>query len=214
MTLMNPPTQFATVADLLDRLGDIPAERVRLLPTPGTATEQDVLNVHAREKRLCELVDGVLVEKPMGFNESLVAMRIVILLGAFIEGKKLGVISGESGMVRLLPGLVRIPDVAFLSAEKLPGRKPPLEPIPQIYPDLAVEVLSKSNTRREMAMKLDEYFTVGVRLVWIVDPRKRTVAVYHSPSDAQVLDETQTLGGEDVLPGFKVQIKQIFDTDL
>ena len=214
MTLMNPPTQFATVADLLERLGEVPAERVRLIPTPGTATEQDVLNVHAREKRLCELVDGVLVEKPMGYFESVIAIQIAVLVGTFVKENRLGWVTGESGMMRLMTGLVRIPDVAFVSVDKFPDRKLPRAPIPDLYPDLAVEVLSKSNTKREMAMKLEEYFTVGVRLVWIVDPRKRTVAVYNSPSDVQVLDETQTLGGEEVLPGFKVQIKQIFDTDL
>jgi hypothetical protein len=58
-----------TVADLLERLGGIPARRVRLRPTPGTATEQDVIEVHDREKKLCELVDGVLVEKVMGFEK-------------------------------------------------------------------------------------------------------------------------------------------------
>ncbi len=64
--------QDETAADLLHRLGGIPASRVRLVPTPGTATEKDVIAVHDRTNRLCELVDGVLVEKVMGFDESIV----------------------------------------------------------------------------------------------------------------------------------------------
>ena len=64
-------SQDLTIADLLHRLGGIPARRVRLVPTPGTATEQDVIKIHDRTNRLCELVDGVLVEKVMGFDESI-----------------------------------------------------------------------------------------------------------------------------------------------
>jgi hypothetical protein len=77
-TLLSPPATIGTLADLLTRLGGIPPERVRFHPPPGTGTEQDVLDIHRREKRLCELVDGVLVEKGMGYRESLLA-------GVFIE---------------------------------------------------------------------------------------------------------------------------------
>ena len=70
-TTANPViSRFLSVADLLHHLGDVPAGRVRLEPVPGTATEHDVVTVHDRENRLCELVDGVLVEKVMGFDES------------------------------------------------------------------------------------------------------------------------------------------------
>jgi hypothetical protein len=65
-----------TVADLLEQLGGISPERVRLQPAPGMATEQDVLDIYAREKRPCELVDGVLVEKPMGYYESRLGLLI------------------------------------------------------------------------------------------------------------------------------------------
>ena len=73
-------------------------------------------------------------------------------------------------MVWLFRGLVRIPDVAFTSWERLPGRRVPPEPIPELAPDLAVEVLSQSNTEAEMTRKRGEYFAAGVRLVWLVDP--------------------------------------------
>ena len=64
------PPAILTVADLLEGAGDIPLDRIRMQPPPGTATEEDVIAIHSREKRLCELVDGTLVEKPMGFDES------------------------------------------------------------------------------------------------------------------------------------------------
>src|SRR5271156_6123619 len=78
-----PMGNGVTIADLLKRLGNIPARRVRLYPTPGTATEKDLIKVLDRENRPCELVDGTLVEKPMGYEESEIAATIIILLGSF-----------------------------------------------------------------------------------------------------------------------------------
>src|SRR5271166_1876293 len=98
-----------TVAELLKKLGGIPAERVLLDPPPGTATEKDVLEVEQREGRICELVDGVLVEKTMGLQESFLALRIAFFLQVFLEQQKLGFLGGEAGTLRLWPGLVRIP---------------------------------------------------------------------------------------------------------
>ena len=82
--------------------------------------------------------------------------------------------------------------------------------IPTVAPDLVVEVLSKGNTRREMVRKLDEYFRAGVRLVWYVDPKSRTVRVYTTPDDSVVLSEDQHLDGGDVLPGFTLSIRDWF----
>ena len=104
-----------TLADLLDYLGGIAPERVRLSPAPGTATEEDVLHVHDHAGRLCELVEGVLVEKAMGFRESFLAAALIIILGNFVRPRNLGLVTGPDGMVRLAAGLVRIPDVAFIS---------------------------------------------------------------------------------------------------
>jgi Uma2 family endonuclease len=167
-----PPTNHGvTIADLLRRLGNIPASRVRLYPTPGTATEKDVIKVLERENRPCELVDGTLVEKPMGYEESEIAATIIILLGSFVRRHKLGIVTGPNGTIRLFPGLVRIPDVAFASWDCFPGRNRPRAPIPNLAPDLVVKVLSKNNTKGEMNRKLREYFEASVRTVWIVDPR-------------------------------------------
>ena len=114
-----------TIADLLTRLGNVPANRVRLYPTPGTATEKDLIRVLDHEDRPCELVEGTLVEKPMGYDESEIAVTIIILMGSFVRRHKLGIVTGEAGTIRLMRGLVRIPDVAFVSWDRLPGRKRP-----------------------------------------------------------------------------------------
>jgi Uma2 family endonuclease len=202
------PPAIETVADLLESLGDIPPERVRMHPSPGTATEDDVLAAHAFDKRLCELVEGVLVEKPMGYDESRFAIELAYLLTGFLRQHDLGVASGADGMLRLRPGLVRIPDVAFVSWERLPAE---YGQIPPVAPDLAVEVLSSSNTPKEMQRKLREYFNAKTRLVWYFDLRARTVTVYTAPDQFTVLNESETLDGGDVLPGFSVPLRDLFE---
>jgi Uma2 family endonuclease len=207
---MATATQDLTVADLLHRLGGISAKRVHLVPTPGTATEKDVIKVHDRTNRLCELVDGVLVEKVMGFDESRFAVLLASLLFDYLRQHDLGLVVGADGMVRLFPGLVRIPDVAFISWKRFPKSKRERGEIPTVAPDLVVEVLSKGNTKPEMARKLAEYFRAGVGLVWYVDPKRRTVRVYTSPDNSVVLSEDQHLDGGDVLPGFTLSIRDWF----
>ena len=209
-TAIEPSVDIRTIADLLHRLGDISPERVLFDPAPGTATVQDVIKIHGRDKRLCELVDGTLVEKGMGYRESLLAMAIVSALRAFVQPRNLGLISGESGMMKLFAGLVRIPDVAYVSWDRVPGKRVPVDPVPLLVPDLAVEVLSDSNTPAEMARKRLEYFQAGVRLVWIIDPDPRTVAVYTAPEQFTTLGEKDTLSGGDVLPGFTLPLQQLF----
>ncbi|MDB5323873.1 MAG: hypothetical protein JWN40_5504 [Phycisphaerales bacterium] len=213
MTLATPIRSSAsiqTVGDLLHQLGDVPAWRVLLHPLPGTATESDVLNLHAREKRLYELIDGTLVEKGMGYRESLLAVFLITQINNFVRPLNLGLVSGEAGMLRLLAGLVRIPDVAYISWTRVPGGKVPTAPIPQLSPDLAVEVLSRSNTVREMERKRGEYFDAGVRLVWIVDPDTRTIAVYTASASPSMLTENDVLNGGDVLPGFTLPLANLF----
>jgi len=213
-TLTPPPDQTATAvetcADLLHRLGDIPPERVRIVPAPGTATVQNVIDIQAREKRLFELVDGVLVEKGMSYRESTLAVFLIECLGPFVRKGNLGILTGESGMMRLFGGLVRIPDVAFASWARVPGGRMPTDPVPQLVPDLAVEILSPSNSPAEMERKRREYFQAGVRLVWIVNADTRTVAVYTSPENPVVLSQSETLDGGAVLPGFSLSLTEYF----
>jgi Uma2 family endonuclease len=209
-SVITPSSAITTVADLLRQLGDIPPERVRLRPVPGTATEKDVIEVEARENRICELVDGVLVEKAMGYYESRLAAILIYFLESFLNEHDLGVTAGADGMLRLAAGLVRIPDVSFVSWDRLAGHDLPAEPIPDLAPDLAVEVLSESNTAREMTRKVAEYFRAGTRLVWLADPKTRTVRVYTSPGRSKLLREDQTLDGGTVLPGFSPPLAQWF----
>jgi Uma2 family endonuclease len=201
------PPEIETLADLLHRLGDIPLERIRFRPHPGTATEQNVIE----SKRLCELVDGVLVEKAMGFYESRLAMVLGHLLEDYLENNDLGIVLGEAGMTRMEPGLVRMPDVSFHSWEHFPNRLLPGGAFLEQAPDLAVEILSPTNTEREMDRKRREYFAGGSRLVWQVYPPKRRVRVYTSVDAFVELTENDTLEGGSVLPGFSLSVRRWFE---
>jgi Uma2 family endonuclease len=209
-TTITPPAP-ATLADVVERLGSIPLERIPARPAPGTATEADVLARPVGEKRLYELVDGVLVEKPMGFYESRLAVVLSRLLEEFLDRHDEGTVVGADATMRLEPGLVRLPDVSFISWERLPNRELPREPVPDLAPDLAVEVLSEGNTPAEMERKLREYFAAGTRLVWYLDPASRTATVYSSPESSVVLTEEDTLEGGDVLPGFRLPVREWFE---
>jgi Uma2 family endonuclease len=205
-----PQARIKTLADLLDRLGGVPLDRIRFHPPPGTATVQDVLNLADHESILCELVDGVLVEKVMAYTESGLAGFLLMLLNAFVIPRNLGIVTGADGTVELMPDLVRIPDAAFTNWDRLPGRRYPSARIPQLAPNLAVEILSASNTPREMARKRQDYFSAGVELVWEIDPEKRTVMVYTSPTLCTTLAVGDTLDGGKVLSGFSLPVQQLF----
>ena len=209
------PSAFAeprTLDDLLVELGGISPKRIRLNPPPGRATEKDVVRIEAKEDRLYELIDGVLVEKIMGAKESFIASILIHKLWNFLDGKELGAVLGEAGMLQLRPRLVRIPDVSFISWDQIPDGEFPSEPVPNLYPDLAVEVLSRSNTAGEMTLKVSEYFEAGSRLVWIIDPETQTAEVYSAPDECRRLKASQSLDGGEVLPGFKLPLKELFAT--
>lgn len=207
--LISPPSDW-TAADLLTRFGPIPLRRIRHDPTPGTATETDVIRIHDREDRLYELVDGILVEKVRGYYKSYLACVLIEALRGFLRVHNLGIVAGPDGLMRLFPGLIRIPDVSFVSWARLPGSRLPRDPIAPFAPDLAVEIFSPSNTRQEMDRKLQDYFTAGVRLVWYVDPATRTVTVWTALNQSALLHETDALGGGDVLSGFTLPLAELF----
>jgi len=209
MAQSGEPPIYVTAADVLARVGVSP-KRIRMNPPPGTATERDLIQILRKTDHLYELVDGVLVEKSMGFTEDQVAQRLGYLFQDYLQSHDLGLVVGAGGGIRLMPRLVRLPDLLFVRWEQLPGRKTPRDPFPDLAPDLAVEVLSEGNTKKERERKLSDYFFNGVRLVWFIDPPKRTVTVYTAPDQPHLLSEDQTLDGGDVLPGLAIPLRKIF----
>ncbi len=218
MSVSTSPPELSSemsFADMWERLGQVPLERIRMFPAPGTATVEDVERLCDREpKRLCELVDGVLVEKPMGHVESRLAFRLGHLLAAYLDEHDLGIAATTDGPHRIFPEQVRFPDVTFIAYENIPADADPYTAVPDWIPTLAVEVISESNTKAEMARKLKDYFEAGVKLVWYVDPPTRTVRVYRSPESFVTKSENEHLDGEDVLPGFRASIREWFERAL
>ena len=145
-----------TFADVLAQLGGIPLERIRAVPPAGMATEQDVIDAKPRFGRICELIDGVLVEKAMGYFESALAAVLIGWLRNYMAEHQLGMVLGEAGLIRLSPGQVRVPDVSVVLWERFAPGGLPREAILPLPPDLAVEVLSAGNSAGVMQRKLGE----------------------------------------------------------
>ena len=205
MATVTTPT-FETAADLLEHL-DVPPERILLRPPPGEATEADLSKTH----RLCELIDGVLVEKAMGYYESMLGVVLSHLIMTCLEKNPLGFVLGEAGLMRVDPEQVRIPDVAFYSWDHFPGKLLPKGQILDVVPDFAVEILSPTNTKKEMTRKRGEYFGGGSKLVWEVFPDKKAVDVYTEPDQPTRVEEDGTLDGANVLPGFTLSVREWFE---
>jgi Uma2 family endonuclease len=159
-----------------------------------------------------ELVKGELIRMPpTGDEHGEVAVNVTGPLFLHVKSHQLGkVYAAETGfLITQNPDTVRAPDVAFVSrrrveeAGKIKGYR--VGP-----PDLAVEVLSPSDTVRRVEEKVAEWLEAGARMVWVVSPKLRTVTVYRSLSDIVVLTEKDTLDGGDVVPGFRIAVAEVF----
>lgn len=212
-----PKTRFPTIADVQVRLGRVPESRILSYPAPGTATVQDLLDGSITKDRPCELVDGILVEKSMGFHDDLIGTRLIRFIGNYLDANNIGEVTGAQGMIRFRLDLVRVPDVAFIRWDSVDDPQVienPAGAFLEVAPDLAVEVISPSNTRGEMDVKLGEYAKAGVKLVWYVDPERKEVDVYPkgSAKRKKTLGATDTLDGGEVLPGFSVPVARLFES--
>jgi Uma2 family endonuclease len=207
----HPLADIAHFAALVDRLGGIPLDRIRLHPPPGTATEKDVIRARCSSEPVrCELIDGVLVEKRKGIREALWATLIVHYLWKFLEKHDLGLALGADGFVRLFPGRIRIPDVSFIPWTSLPKGELPDEAIASIVPDFMIEVLSKSNTKKEIDLKVQDYFKSGAKLVWVINPVTQTADIYTAADHCVTTSKGAVLDAGPVLPGFKLSLKKMF----
>ncbi|MBI3359656.1 MAG: Uma2 family endonuclease [Chloroflexi bacterium] len=161
----------------------------------------------------CELVEGRIVRmSPTGFEHGGYEVNFAELLKGFVKQRKLGkVVSGEVGVyTRRKPDTVRGVDVAFISHERLAQRKKKRGYL-DVAPELIVEVLSPDDPWSEVTQKLREYFSIGVKLVWVADPASRTVYGYRSVTDVREFAEADTLTGDEVLPGFSVPVASLFE---
>jgi Uma2 family endonuclease len=212
MPAAKPTVRFEDMGELLRRLGNISPKRVCTDPLPGLATESDLLRKHGRPHKLYELVEGTLVEKAIGHAESIVAAKLIVRLGGFIELHQLGYFSGSDDLIRLMPKVVRGPDVSFTSWTQRPEGTADTDAISDVIPSLVVEVLSKGKTRGEIAKKLKDYFFAGVQLAWVIDPKMRTAEAYTATDAKTAIPVDGELDGADVVPGFTLPLADLFES--
>jgi Uma2 family endonuclease len=159
----------------------------------------------------CDLIRGVVGvrEAPASFGHEWINHKISHLLYDFVAPRGLGAVAGSPGFVlERNPDTVRAPDVCFVRADRMPSEN--LPPFLDGAPDLAVEVKSPSNTKREMAEKIAQYLSTGSRLVWYVEPDRRVITVYRPQHDPVVLNEGDHLSGYEVLSGFECPVSEVF----
>lgn len=173
------------------------------------ATEADLLAT-PRDGRKYELVDGAIQVSPAGSRHGAVCVELLMRLAAFVKEEQLGRVFDSSTGFRLPGGNVRSPDVSFVARGRFENEALPegFSPIP---PDLAVEVLSPEDRRRDVLDKVGEYLDAGVTLVWLLDPATQRATVYRSSSDVRTLEPNDALDGENVVPGFHCRVGDLFE---
>jgi len=174
-----------------------------------TMTAEELLRLNIPGKRT-ELVRGqLIVSEPTGFAHGVVVMRIGAQVDTFVRTHALGlVVAAETGFtLERAPDTVRAPDVAFVHRDRLP------DPLPRGYaefaPDLAVEVLSPGDRPGEVLAKVGDWLRTGTRLVWVVDPIRRSARVYRADGSESFATADDSLDGEDVLPGFSLPLAEV-----
>ena len=178
----------------------VTAEQLYLMPRDGVRRE---------------LVRGELhTMTPAGYRHGVVIMRLAAKLDQHVVANRLGVVSGaETGFVLTRdPDTVRGADIGFVSQSRIEEGGIPESFYPGT-PDLAVEVISPSDRAGEVDAKARDWLSHGVRLLWIIDPRSRTVAVHRPSEPVKTLTEDDTLDGEDVVQGFRCPVRDIFVDD-
>jgi Uma2 family endonuclease len=161
-----------------------------------------------------ELLQGEVQRmSPTGLQHGMIAGEVGRLLANFVRAHRLGtVLAAETGFLLATdPDTVRAPDVAFLAA----GRTDLAHPAAGYFagaPDLAVEVLSPSDSAAEVEAKVQDFLAAGTRLVWVVNPKTRTVTAFRSKTDIQILGSADLLEGAPVLAGFAVRVAELFES--
>jgi Uma2 family endonuclease len=176
---------------------------------PGTATEADLMAM-PNDGHKYELINGEIRRlSPAGTRHSEVSGELFARLREFVKARRLGRVFESSAGFRLPNGNVRSPDISFVAAGRFQDDESPVGYSP-VVPDLAVEVRSPNDRAQEVLDKVGEYLDAGVRLVWVIDPPERRANRYRSLTDVRTVHAQDELDGEDVLPGFRCVLNEIF----
>jgi Uma2 family endonuclease len=160
-----------------------------------------------------EVVDGQLVMSPKNnFEHENICTRLSYALEAFNRAHKLGVVRGSSAGYWMNNRNCRAPDISFIPKERLDAIS--FRPASRSFfpgaPDLAVEILSPSNTRKDLDERLRDFFTSGTQIAWIISPEAECVEICHSPTERRLIGTGGFLDGEHLLPGFHFPIGDLF----
>jgi Uma2 family endonuclease len=158
-----------------------------------------------------ELVDGELERMPpTGEGHGDVDRQFIWLLDSYIRPRGIEKLFVETSFVLSLERrTVRQPDIAFVQAERLSGDRDRDRSV-RVVPDLVIEIVSPSDRRSAVVDKAHEYLRYGVRIVWVVDPPSRSVTIFRIDGSVEVLGNDDTIDGEDIIPGFRAMIRDIF----
>jgi Uma2 family endonuclease len=181
------------------------------MSTKSLLTSEDLWKIVADGSRY-ELWDGELVPMtPVGFEHSAIVGRIGEFLSRHARENKLGVVGMEGGFkLGRGPEKVLSPDLHFVSRDRL-LREGITQKFADYPPDLAVEVLSPDDKASDVQKKVEAYLSGGVRLTWIIEPATKTVTIYRSHQHVRIVTQHEELDGEDVVPGFRIKVSDIFN---
>ena len=182
------------------------------LATKTQYTPEDLLTM--RDGDWYELVNGELVERKMSAVSSYLAGVVHWLLFTFCRPKKLGWVFPEGTSYQCFPdepGKVRKPDTSFIRLDRLSRQEASARGHIRIAPDLAVEAVSPNDLYYEVDAKVQEWLAAGVALVWVANPRTRSVTIRKADGSTAVLQEHDELTGENIVPGFRCQVRELFE---
>ncbi len=193
---------------------DVKPQKVWLVPKTDPARRKIALTPEFEEEIYSsgryEIVYGEIKERSM---PSPIHGRIQLQIGAkllsHVEENNLGAVYTETHF-ELAEKLSRVPDVAFVSFARFPEAGEDESSRWHIAPDLAVEIISPTDDYEDVQEKITEYFIFGVKQVWIISPESRTLSIYFSRTNVKILTETDELNGEEILPGFRMNLSEIF----
>jgi Uma2 family endonuclease len=162
-----------------------------------------------------ELIDGELVEKVMSTKASYVAGNIHVRIHNYANAHQQGWAFPEGNTYQCFrdaPDKVRKADTSFIRKERLSLAQYNQDGHCPIAPDLSVEVVSPNDVKYEVDRKVNEFINAGTQLVWVINPDVRTVEVHRADGSGVILNENNTLSGENVLPGFSCKVSDLFVT--
>ena len=186
------------------------------LPSPELITAEELLNIPDPLDRRCELVAGVIQYRPfMDFGSGAIASELNFRLSQHVHATRCGIFvaTGTGYILRRNPDTVRAATASCLSEARLNRFSRRHDGYFPSAPNLVVELLSDFDDEKDIDRRNSDWFDGGAKLVWVVNPRWKTVTVYRSATDKQELSLCDSLVGAEVLPGFVCPLTDIFPAE-